>query len=199
MRQDIARAAHVAAAPDRLTRSRPPRLRLGDVAPALSAHTIRGGELRIPGVSPGLTHLQFLRFANCPICNLHLQDYIRRHAEVRAAGVREVVLFHSEPKHLAEHQAHFPFDVIADPGRVFFDAYRIERSPFAVIQPRAWKNLIAGYRLRPSALPDSSIFGLPADFLIDATGRIVACHYGAHSSDQWSLDTMLRLAGENAQ
>ncbi|MEE3918755.1 hypothetical protein V2I01_10735 [Micromonospora sp. BRA006-A] len=48
-----------------------------------------------------LIHLQFRRFAGCPVCNLHLRSIVRRHAEIEAAGVREVVLFHSPPTNYA--------------------------------------------------------------------------------------------------
>jgi len=35
---------------------------------------------------------------------------------------------------------------------------------------------------------------LPADFLIDSRGTLVACHYGSHANDQWSVDEVLRQA-----
>jgi peroxiredoxin len=170
------------------------RLARGDIAPPIIGRNILGIEVTVPAPDGLLTHVQFLRFANCPICNLHLQAYIKRIGEIRAAGVREMVLFHSDVKHLADYQSAFPFDVIADPTRKFFNRYRIEKSAFAVIGPRAWPSLIAGYRMRPSFNPDSSTFGLPADFLIGTDGRIMDCHYGTHAADQWTLDTMLRLA-----
>ena len=50
-----------------------------------------------------LVHLQFRRFAGCPVCNLHLRTIVRRHAEITAAGVREVVVFHSSATELREH------------------------------------------------------------------------------------------------
>lgn len=37
-------------------------------------------------------------------------------------------------------------------------------------------------------------FGLPADFLFDAQARVVACKYGVHADDQWSVDELLALA-----
>ncbi len=72
--------------------------------------------------------------------------------------------------------------------------YRIEKSPRAILSPRAWPGLVKGYRLKKAGRIDSTTFGLPADFLIDSSGRIVDCAYGAHSSDQWSVDDVLSLA-----
>jgi hypothetical protein len=42
--------------------------------------------------------------------------------------------------------------------------------------------------------------GLPADFLIATDGRVLACQYGAHADNQWSVDELLALArGHRAQ
>lgn len=38
-----------------------------------------------------LVHLQFRRFAGCPMCHLHLQALRTRHTEIEAVGTREVV------------------------------------------------------------------------------------------------------------
>jgi hypothetical protein len=32
--------------------------------------------------------------------------------------------------------------------------------------------------------------------LISPDGRIAACHYGHHASDQWSVDEVIALAGK---
>jgi len=83
--------------------------------------------------------------------------------------------------------------MIADPRREIYSRYRIEKSPWAIFSPRAWPDLVKGYRLKRAGEIDSTTFGLPADFLIDHTGRIVRCAYGAHSSDQWSVDYLITL------
>ncbi|GAA2415939.1 hypothetical protein [Nonomuraea africana] len=38
------------------------------------------------------------------------------------------------------------------------------------------------------------MLGLPADFLIDPGGRILAHRYGRHANDQWEVDELLLLA-----
>jgi hypothetical protein len=54
------------------------QLKAGPAFPALRARTIHDRELAIP--DPGRwVHLQFRRFAGCPVCNLHLQAFARRH------------------------------------------------------------------------------------------------------------------------
>jgi hypothetical protein len=36
--------------------------------------------------------------------------------------------------------------------------------------------------------------GLPADILLDPVGAVLACKYGTHADDQWSVDELLDLA-----
>lgn len=45
---------------------------------------------------------------------------------------------------------------------------------------------------------ENGIAGLPADFLLDARGRILFCRYGQHADDHWEVDELLRLAGHAA-
>jgi hypothetical protein len=61
----------------------------------------------------------------------------------------------------------------------------ISRSLLAVVRRRE--------RLPPMRPPGGSL-GLPADFLIDRDGRVIASKYGAHADDQWSVDELLRRA-----
>jgi peroxiredoxin len=170
------------------------RLRAGDLAPPIRATSVYGSEVSVPDRWPGLTHVQFLRFPGCPVCNLHLQEFIQRHAELHAAGIRELVLFHSDANFIDDYYGELPLLMIPDPRRQIYSRYRIEKSPWAILSPGAWPGLVKGYRLRKAGKIDSTTFGLPADFLIDSTGRIVDCAYGAHSGDQWSVDDVLLLS-----
>jgi hypothetical protein len=152
-----------------------------------------------------LVHLQFRRFAGCPVCNLHLQSFVRRHDQIKAAGLREVVVFHSPATELRAHAGHLPFSIIADPDKRLYADFGVESAPRALLDPRAWaavllgvsRSLLAVVRRReplPPMRPRGGSLGLPADFLIDRGGRVVASKYGAHANDQWSVDELLRLA-----
>ncbi|WP_034489025.1 peroxiredoxin-like family protein [Actinomadura oligospora] len=156
---------------------------------------------RVPVPDPDrVVHLQFRRFAGCPVCNLHLRSFAVRHAEIEAAGVREVVVFHSPADELREHVADLPFDAIPDPDRGLYVEFGVESGPRALLDPRVWpaivRGLVAG-RLRrdklPANRPAGGRFGLPGDFLIGPDGSLLASKLGAHANDQWSLDEMLAL------
>src|SRR5258708_1737413 len=63
----------------------------GDTVPTLTLKSIHGADVSIPDPKAKWVHLQFRRFAGCPICNLHLQSFIARNQEIVSAGIQEVV------------------------------------------------------------------------------------------------------------
>lgn len=168
----------------------------GDTVAAFEVQTIVGMRLSVP-LRSGCTHLQFRRFAGCPICSLHLRSFIRRQGELNARGVHEVVFFHASREALLEHHHDLPFSVVADPTRRFYRRFGVERSVRALLHPKTWVAVVRGaLATRRTPLPEHTLtaFGLPADFMIDAAGRVLASKYGRHADDQWSVDEVLRLA-----
>lgn len=173
------------------------RLDRGALAPPVVIQGLDGRDVTVPDTTR-VVHLQFRRFAGCPICNLHLRSVARRIDELRDAGVHEVAVFHSEAATMQAYQADLPFDVIADPERQLYDAYGVSSSPRSVLDPRAWPALVRGMFARhPSSafIGEGGHTGLPADFLIGQDGMIINCHYGTHADDQWSVDEILSHAG----
>jgi peroxiredoxin len=169
----------------------------GQQIPRLSVRNIHGAELFIPEAGRW-THLQFRRFAGCPVCNLHLQSFVARHRELADRGVREVVTFHSSDAELLPYQGQFPFEVIGDPNKTLYRRFGVESSIWAVLDPRAWGASLRG-NLRKgkpalNGMPNGGILGLPADFLIAPDGTVEAVHYGTHAYDQWSVDEVLAKA-----
>ncbi|GJF31367.1 alkyl hydroperoxide reductase [Kitasatospora sp. NE20-6] len=181
-----------------------PRLQIGTTAPALTLTDVTGAP--VPGPhADGLVHLQFRRFAGCPVCNLHLRGFALRHDELRAAGVLEAAVFHSPAAELSPYAGGLPFPLVADPGKDLYRAYGVEHGVRALLDPRVWPTIVrslvrsSGLVLRgrerlPAARPLGGRFGLPADFLVGPGGRILAAHYGAHASDHWTVDQVLALA-----
>src|SRR2546430_1635640 len=173
------------------------RVAVGDVIPARELIAASGDPVSVPD-SDRLVHLQLRRFAGCPICSLHLRSLSLRHDEVVAAGIREVVVFHSTVEELRGHGADLPFAVVADPDKRLYAELGVEASPRAVLDPRAWVPVVRALfnalratfrkeRPAPPVAPHGGRLGLPADFLIASDGRVLACKYGAHAYDQWSI------------
>lgn len=178
------------------------QLSSGATVPVSRLETINGESVDVPAPA-GRTHLQFRRFAGCPICHLHLRSFAERHQEVADAGITEVVFFHSPVEELRGYQSALPFTVIADPERVHYREFGVEKGLRAVAHPRAmWAAMRGGTAMLHRNDPDragvglgdgSTHLGLPADFLIDPDGTVVAVHYGRHADDQWSVTQLLDI------
>ncbi|UJW29134.1 AhpC/TSA family protein [Saccharothrix sp. AJ9571] len=176
------------------------RIEPGTVLAPREVDVVDGEPVAIP-LAGRLVHLQFRRFAGCPVCNVHLRSVTRRHAELSAAGVLEVAVFHSPEEELRRHTADIPFAVVADPGKRLYREFGVEAGRRALLDPRAWLPVlrsIATGLLRRDRLPapkqEHGRLGLPADFLIAGDGTVLAAKYGEHINDQWSVDEVLALA-----
>jgi peroxiredoxin len=177
----------------------------GDTVGPHELTTIQGDTVQMPDAQQ-LVHLQLRRFAGCPICNLHLRTMVTRHDEIVAAGIQEVVVFHSSADTLRRYSGDLPFALVADPDRKLYREFGVESSARSLLDPRVLgpalrglgKTLGAFARRRgpaPTVVPEGGPLGLPGDFLIAADGRVVASKYGVHAYDQWSVDELLELAG----
>jgi peroxiredoxin len=165
----------------------------GDVLPTTVIEAVTGEVISLPNPKR-LVHLQFRRFVDCPICNTHIAEFRKRAREIDAAGIEEVIVFHSSLKSIRSYQKEVPFLMVGDPQKVFYKEFGVETS----LTFMSLKALGAGMRgmahghfgLRLSGGP----LGLPADFLIAPSGRINAVKYGTDAYDQWSVDELLSLA-----
>lgn len=160
--------------------------------------TVTGERILVPDTD-SLVHLQFRRFAGCPICNLHLRSVVQRHDEITAAGIREVVFFHSPADELRGYD--LPFAVVADPGKRYYREFGVESGRRALLDPRTWGAILRGSALtltgryrRPAMRQENGRLGLPADFLVAPDGRVLAAKHGEHAYDQWSVDELLSHA-----
>ncbi|MQY21818.1 peroxiredoxin-like family protein [Nocardia macrotermitis] len=177
---------------------------LSSSVPARTLITIAGTEVSVPDPNR-LVHLQFRRFAGCPVCSLHLRSFVLRHHEITAAGIHEVVVFHSSATELRAQTAAVPLDLIADPARALYREFGVESSPRALLDPRGWPAIIRSVANEIRAVrrhekpptpahADGGRLGLPADFLIAPDGTVLAAKRGVHLDDQWSVDELLAHA-----
>jgi hypothetical protein len=114
-----------------------------------------------------------------------------------------VAIFHSSADELRRHAGDLPFALVADPDKALYRRFAVEAAPRALLDPRAWLPILraVAYALwtlvrggpLPPLRPAGGRLGLPADFLIDGDGQLLAAHYGAHADDHWSVDEILAL------
>ncbi len=102
---------------------------------ALEMATLSHGALKLP--TGGLVHLQFRRFAGCPICHLHVRAFSQQHARLVEAKVQTVAFFHSSAEVMRPLQGNLPFPVVADPEKAWYRHFGVERSMLGALHPRA--------------------------------------------------------------
>ena len=131
------------------------QLTSGQIAPNVMAEDLHQHEIRLPDASGRVTHLQFRRFAGCPICNLHLQSFVKRYDELQLAGVREIAVFHSSREKFQPYQSHYPFEVICDPEKKLYRQFGVQASITTLFSRLVWKAAFAGMRLpgQPKFVP----------------------------------------------
>jgi len=171
------------------------KLKPGDIVPVITLESVAGEPIKLPDPNR-LVHLQFRRFVDCPICNTHIAE-LRGHArEIEAAGIKEVIVFHSSPESIRSYQKHVPFVLIGDPKKVLYKEFGVETSLGFLNSLKAlgaWTRGIAHGHFGLRSFPGGPL-GLPGDFLIAPSGRIKAVKYGTHAYDQWSVDELIALA-----
>src|SRR5215469_261710 len=144
-------------------------------------------------------HLQFRRYAGCPVCNLHMRAVAARHDEILAAGIREVVVFYSDAETMLGFQGSMPFATVADPEKRLYAEFGVGTMRYTgALKPRTWRAAARGLANAPSlrgiGSKGRSVLGLPADFLIRTDGTILAANHGKHTDDHWPADELLALA-----
>lgn len=171
------------------------KFKAGDHIEPRELESINFGQISLPHESL-ITHIQFRRFAGCPICNLHLQSFNKRFTALEQAGIAEVVVFHSSKEDMLKYHADAPFPMIADPSKRLYKELGVESSLTSIMHPQAWLPAVKGLFANGAALPGrgESPLGLPADFLIQSDGKILAAKYGQHADDHWSVDEVIDLA-----
>jgi len=169
------------------------KLKPGDIVPAATLESVTSEPIKLPDPNR-LIHLQFRRFVDCPICNTHIAGLRGCAREIEAAGIKEVIVFHSSAKAIRSYQKDLPFALVGDPKKVLYKDFGVETSlRFMSLKAlgAAMRGMAHGhFGLRLSGGP----LGLPGDFLIAPSGQIKAVKYGTHAYDQWSVDELIALA-----
>src|SRR5215510_9465080 len=66
------------------------RLTTGSPAPDFAAESIGGRRVSLEQLRGRPLLLKFYRFATCPVCNLHMHQFILDHAKVEEAGLTTI-------------------------------------------------------------------------------------------------------------
>lgn len=178
------------------------RLLAGSHAPTLDGVLdVRGERVSVPDPAGPLVLLVFLRYASCPMCLLHVRDLKQCYAELRAAGVEVVAVFHSPAHRIRRHteRLQLPFRVIPDPERRLYRLYNVDRSWLRLLSSFLLPSFYLAF-LRATLLRfwggaiDGEAARMPADFLIGPDGQVRVAHYGRSIGDHLPLEEVLGAA-----
>ena len=121
--------------------------------------------------------------------------------DIEAAGIREVIFFHSSKNEMIKYQAQLPFDCVGRPHQATLPPVRRGDIEIGRTAPTRFRSglrwILTTGRFYNQA--ENGILGLPADFLIDSRGHVVAANYGLHADDHWDADELLSLASTCAE
>ena len=173
------------------------KIKEGDKFQDLKLPNIKGGECDINALRGKKSLITFYRFAQCPFCNLRINEFVKRYDEFDNK-LNIIAIFDSPLDHLIKsaerHNA--PFDILADENFKYFKKYEIEQS--------AWKfflgSVIRGHKMLIAAskgyIPikfKGSMTTVPVDILIDANGVVEKSYYGKNTTDHLSFDDILQF------
>ncbi len=166
--------------------------RIGEKVESEQWVAVDGRSVEIPDPQGRTVHIQFSRWAGCPICNTHLANFRKRAAELEANSIIEVAVFHSPADDIVDLRGDLPFALIADPDKKRYRSFGVRESPLFWFHPRAFWRLISEAAMgRTAERVHGGVFCLPADFIIDGVGTLRAAHYGRHADDAMSVDEVL--------
>lgn len=177
-----------------------------DKAPQVLLHDSKGVPIEVGQGRKML--LSFFRDTNCPFCNVRIFELTQRHEEWQRHGLEVIAFFYSSQEEVDEFlkRRPRPFRIVADPQNIAYKSYGIDRSLsrklYAVF--RRLPIWIAGMRLLGLGGTLRGLGGLntnnilPADFLVDEEGSLVAVYYGKDPGDHIPLEQIARFVSDQA-
>lgn len=135
--------------------------------------------------------LSFFREASCPFCNFRVYVLTNNFRNLAELGLDVVAVFSSEETEVRKFIAAQPrpFRIVADPQNTAHNTYQIQRSWWGKFRAMLvhMPALFAGLRLtRGAGVTTGNL--LPADFLIDETGKLVEAYYGKDAGDHIPIE-----------
>lgn len=179
-----------------------PRLKPGDKAPSIRSVDLADNPFDLNMRKRPLM-IQFHRYVGCPVCHLHIHNYLERRREWQARGIDIVVVYYSTPDDIQDigrfPKDSFPITFLSDVERKIYRSYGVGESLWGALSLSAWREgaiaLLKGHSFR-HAFQTYGLGGLPADFLIDENGVVRRVRYGRTIDDSLTVDGLLAWTDE---
>lgn len=169
------------------------RLTPGTTAPILNTTDFLGESVNLESLRGRPVLLSFYRYASCPVCNLRVHSVIESFPHWSAQGLAVVAVFQSPVESITQYvgRQDAPFPIIADPDMALYRRFGVEARWRGLLSLRVITAVLRAFRkgFWPGKV-EGPAQRTPADFLIDAQGRIALAHYGSDIDDHIPLGTI---------
>lgn len=178
------------------------KIQPGQMAPAINMRDLSGNLLSLKDFQGKKLMLSFYRYAGCPFCNLRVHRLTEQAREWQDRGLNMLAVFQSPRESILEHagKVQKPFSIIPDPERELYKRYDVEGSWLGMLKAatRMGEFLCALKKGLLPGKPEGEVSMLPADFILDESGRVLVAYYGKDIGDHLPLeDILLHLAPES--
>jgi len=171
------------------------RLKIGAYAPSIETLSTHGDQVSLEKLKGKKVLISFYRYASCPLCNLRVQELLSYKDQLEAEGLIMIAVFQSTAERIKTYveKSDVPIIIIPDPELSIYKSYGLENSWLgmfkAMFKPsKFFKAKALGFS---PGWADGPVNRLPGDFMIDETGRLIVCYYGADIGDHLSIDKIL--------
>lgn len=146
----------------------------------------------------------FFRHAGCPFCNLRVHNLSKKRDEYKARNLEMIFFFESSKNVMLQsifHREISPIPIIADPEKIWYNAYGIEKSflksTFSHLTTFIQTSLKAKFNQLPMHLmaENESYSTMPAEFLLDEKLIIRKIHYSNSLNDRLSFEEIEKFIG----
>jgi peroxiredoxin len=175
-------------------------VRLINCTPAKEFHIndIFGNSVTLDNYKGKRLLLSFLRFTGCPICNLHVHQWLERKQHIEDSNLNILIVLESPTETIRSYvdKEKLPFTFISDPQNVLYNIYQVETSWvkyfLMLFSLDIWLRAFKGWsRYSAWSSMKGTMNRIEAEFLIDENGTIVRAQYGEKIGDYIPLEEYL--------
>jgi thioredoxin-dependent peroxiredoxin len=172
-------------------------------APVFKLKDIYGRLIDLEQYSDKKVLIGFFRHAGCPFCNLRVHALTKVHAELKSLGLEMIFFFESKEKVILRSSFHVgvsPIPIIADPDKVWYQAYGLEPSALKSSMSHVTSFVQTAIKAKLAGVPihmmaDGESFStMPAEFLLDKGLVIKKLHYSTGLNDRIDISVINEFA-----
>lgn len=170
-------------------------LTVGDAAPIVTVQNCEKERVALADLwreRPLL--IQFARHLGCPFCRDRARQLKIDYGEIVQRG-GEVVFITMGPHERAQQlkaSLRLPFEVLVDPHRSAYEAFRVPRGDMSQIAgPQVWLSGLSAVLRSGIGAPGDDLLQLQGTFVVDPLGIVRLAHVPRHSADFPSLPEIL--------